>query len=160
MFYLLEWWERSFTFGKSDRNGQRLTTSYKMDSFAYMVAFRKAGWWVTAQGDVEGKMSQKSSIIKSVSVLQSSATIVSMSSRAYCPWLSNGPNCAQINYTHNKRCIKTYMYMNLQSVHIRPCFPSTPPVTVAACAVVHWHERPCPPHNAACYNHLGPGSKA
>ena len=51
--------------------------------------------------------------------------------------------------------------MSLQSVRLRQCcFPLTPPVTLAACAVVLSQTHPCPPHDAASYDHLGPGSKA
>ena len=51
--------------------------------------------------------------------------------------------------------------MYLQSVHVRRCsFPSTPPVTLAACAVVHSQTPPYPLHDAASYDHLGPESTA
>ena len=51
-------------------------------------------------------------------------------------------------------------YMYLQSVHVRRSFPSTPPVTLAACAVVHSQAPPYPLHDAASYDHLGPESTA
>ena len=76
-----------------------------------MVAFKKAGWCVAAQGDVEGKiMSQKSSIVRllvsfvsvfmvgllaAVHVLSIFVTVgvVTLSSHSGCPCLLNGPNC-------------------------------------------------------------------
>ena len=76
-----------------------------------MVAFKKAGWCVAAQGDVEGKiMSQKSSIVRllvsfvsvfvvgllaAVHVVFVSVTVgvFTLSSCSGCPCLSNGPNC-------------------------------------------------------------------
>ena len=75
-----------------------------MDSFVDLVAFKKAGWCVTAQGDVEGKiMSQKSSIVRLLTakvfvfVLGSlsgvSVFVFRSSSRSGWPCLSNGPNC-------------------------------------------------------------------
>ena len=52
-------------------------------------------------------------------------------------------------------------YSSLQSVHVsRHSFPSTSPVTLAACAVVHSQRVQCPPHNATSYDHLGPESMA
>ena len=79
-----------------------------MDSFVDLVAFKKAGWCVTAQGDVEGKiMSQKSSIVRLLTskvfvfVLGSlsgvsvfvSVGVFRSSSHSGWPCLSNGPNC-------------------------------------------------------------------
>ena len=132
-------------------------------------------------------MSQKSSIVTSlvsfvsvlvvvllhvaavfVDVLTSGVGVLTSSSRSGCPCLSNGPNCRQeytctcaLIYTHTHTKDIGFPSTYLQSVHVhRRSFPSTPPVTLAACAVAHSQTPPYPLHDAASYDHLGPESTA